>query len=210
MAEKTKKNALSAKEVGLTPIENAQGAAISFATAVRVLLQNNWRQGTVACKGRSDVNRTNKKPWKQKGTGRARAGTARSPLWRGGGVTFGPQPRVRELKISSLANRLAMKQLAWDRLGSDAVVPLEVAWPDEKPKTAVMQDVLVQAGLAGKRVAFFVAPHDYRTQASLANIPKVQVLYFDQPNAYDLANGAYWVFLKGDSQLFKDMVAKWN
>ena len=64
---------------------------------IRSLLQN-WRQGTVACKGRSDVGYSNKKPWKQKGTGRARAGSARSPLWRGGGVIFGPQPRTRVLK----------------------------------------------------------------------------------------------------------------
>ena len=63
------------------------------------MLQN-WRQGTVACKGRSDVAFSNKKPWKQKGTGRARAGSARSPLWRKGGVIFGPQPRTRTLTIT--------------------------------------------------------------------------------------------------------------
>ena len=63
---------------------------VAMAIYVRALLQN-WRQGTVACKGRSDVSYSNKKPWKQKGTGRARAGSARSPLWRGGGVIFGPQ-----------------------------------------------------------------------------------------------------------------------
>jgi large subunit ribosomal protein L4 len=70
-----------------------------FATWVRTLMQN-WRQGTVGVKGRSDVARSNKKPWKQKGTGRARAGSARSPLWRGGGVTFGPQLRSRKLSVS--------------------------------------------------------------------------------------------------------------
>src|ERR1700731_1034429 len=68
--------------------DNSKG----FAVAIRVLLQN-WRQGTVGCKDRSEVWRTGKKPWKQKGTGRARAGTPRSPLWRGGGIIFGPQAR---------------------------------------------------------------------------------------------------------------------
>ena len=62
----------------------------NFALWVRALLQN-WRQGTVVCKGRSEVAYSNKKPWKQKGTGRARAGSARSPLWRSGGVIFGPK-----------------------------------------------------------------------------------------------------------------------
>lgn len=65
---------------------------------MRVYLQN-VRQGTVGSKGRSDIAYTNKKPWKQKGTGRARAGSARSPLWRGGGVVFGPQARIKMLKV---------------------------------------------------------------------------------------------------------------
>ena len=69
----------------------------------------NWRQGTVACKGRSDVAFSNKKPWKQKGTGRARAGSARSPLWRGGGVIFGPQPRTRMLKVAKQVKKKCFK-----------------------------------------------------------------------------------------------------
>ncbi len=73
-----------------------QNSMVDFSTWVRSLVQS-WRQGTVACKGRSDVARSTKKPWKQKGTGRARAGSARSPIWRGGGVIFGPQKRTRIL-----------------------------------------------------------------------------------------------------------------
>lgn len=210
MVEKIKKKTLSAKDLGLTPVESSKGATVSFATVVRVLMQNNWRQGTVACKGRSDVNKTNKKPWKQKGTGRARAGAADSPLWRGGGVAFGPQPRDRELKISKSAHKLAMKQLVWERANADRILSLDVTWPDETPKTAVIKAALKTVELAHAKVAFFVAPHDYRTQASLANMRNVQVLYFDQPNAYDLAKGSYWVFLNGDDQLFKDMVGRWN
>ena len=78
---------LSTKELG---IETAQPevSEVSFSNWVRALMQN-WRQGTVGCKDRSEVGFSNKKPWKQKGTGRARAGSARSPLWRKGGVVFG-------------------------------------------------------------------------------------------------------------------------
>ena len=79
-----------------------------MAVYVRSLLQN-WRQGTVGCKGRSDVAYSNKKPWKQKGTGRARAGSARSPLWRGGGVIFGPQPRTRVLKAGKQVKKKCVK-----------------------------------------------------------------------------------------------------
>src|SRR5438105_1375079 len=69
-----------------------------FSNYIRSLIQN-WRQGTVACKTRGEIAFSNKKPWKQKGTGRARAGSRRSPLWRKGGVIFGPQSRVRTLKV---------------------------------------------------------------------------------------------------------------
>src|SRR3990167_8761361 len=84
--------------LGDLEVRSKNVANATFSTWVRVLLQNG-RQGTVACKGRSDVAFSNKKPWKQKGTGRARAGSARSPVWRKGGVIFGPQARVRKLSI---------------------------------------------------------------------------------------------------------------
>src|SRR5690348_15481044 len=84
---------VSAEELSLQREDRTLVSVQSFSTWIRSLLQN-WRQGTVGVKGRSDVARSNKKPWKQKGTGRARAGSARSPLWRGGGVIFGPSPRV--------------------------------------------------------------------------------------------------------------------
>src|SRR5260221_6802069 len=84
-----------------------------FSTSIRVLTKN-WQQGTVASQGRSDVSRTNKKPWKQKGTGRARAGSARSPLWKGGGVIFGPQARIRTLKLSKKARHKVMATILAD------------------------------------------------------------------------------------------------
>lgn len=209
MAVETKVNAVSAADLGLTKPSDVVRSPVVFATAVRVLRQN-WRQGTVACKGRSDVNKTNKKPFKQKGTGRARAGAADSPLWRGGGVTFGPQPRTRRLKISRNASRCALQQLFWERMEAERIVALDASWVDDAPKTAVARKALDAAGLGGKRVTVFVALHDYRAQASFSNIVGVQVLFYDQPNAYDLSNGAYWVFLRQDGQMFKDMVSAWN
>lgn len=209
MALETKINAVKAADLGLVKPTDMARSPVTFATAVRVLLQN-WRQGTVACKGRADVNRTTKKPFKQKGTGRARAGAASSPLWRGGGVTFGPQPRTRRLKISRKSSRYALQQLLWQRLDAGSVVTLDITWPSDAPKTAVARQALDAAGLGGSRVTVFVAPHDYQTQASFANIAGVQVLFYDQPNVYDLSNGAYWIFLRQDGQLFKDMVSAWN
>src|ERR1700733_5875246 len=89
---------VAAQELDFDVASFTRATPISFSTWIRVLAKN-WQQGTVACQGRSDVAYTNRKPWKQKGTGRARAGSARSPLWKGGGVIFGPQARVRTMKV---------------------------------------------------------------------------------------------------------------
>ena len=97
-------NTLSAKDVNFVEPNNENKSSVGFSIWVRALLQN-WRQGTVGSKDRSEVSFSNKKPWKQKGTGRARAGSARSPLWRGGGVVFGPQPRTRVLKTGKQVKR---------------------------------------------------------------------------------------------------------
>jgi len=179
-----------------------------LALYVRTLLQN-WRQGTVACKGRSDVSFSNKKPWKQKGTGRARAGSARSPLWRKGGVTFGPQPRVRTLKTIKQVKRNALAGLLWNNLESGKILFLDWMVEGDKPKTALAYNALKNAGLQDKKVVFFVSGHDYQTVASFANIPHVYMIPFDQPNAYALAQGDYWICLQKDSDLFKEMVNAW-
>lgn len=209
MARETRKNGITAKDLGLSrPVELGK-SPVGFATAIRVLLQN-WRQGTVACKGRSDVNKTNKKPWKQKGTGRARCGAASSPIWRGGGISFGPQPRTRKLKLSRKSNQKVFQQLLWHRIDTDAIVALEVTWQGDAPKTKVAREALAQAGLQGAKVTLFVSPHDYQVQASFANMDNVRVLLFDQPNVYALSHGTHWVFLRRDEQMFKDMVSAWN
>ncbi len=129
-----------------------------FAIYIRQLLQN-WRQGTVGCKGRSDVSFSNRKPWKQKGTGRARAGSARSPLWRGGGVIFGPQPRVRMLKSIKKAKTVVfliyLYVIIWIR--ERFIFALGISM-DNAPKTSYAYNLLKQANLAhnkGCSICFF-------------------------------------------------------
>lgn len=181
---------------------------IAIAVYVRSLLQN-WRQGTVACKGRSDVAYSNKKPWKQKGTGRARAGSARSPLWRGGGVIFGPQPRTRVLKAGKQVKRSALNSVLFDFLEQGKVAALNWDSSIQKPTTSQAYKLLKNNGLHQDKVILFLPINDVVTQSSFANIPNVRILFYDQPNAYDLANGTRWLILNKDLEHFKKMVSQW-
>lgn len=181
---------------------------VSMAVYVRTLLQN-WRQGTVACKGRADVAYSNKKPWKQKGTGRARAGSARSPLWRGGGVIFGPQPRTRVLKTSTQVKRNVLNTILFDFLEQGKVLALDWNASLQKPKTSAAYKLLKDNKLHDEKVVLFLPAHDQMSYSSFINIPNVQILFFDQPNAYDLINGTRWVVLKKDLEQFKQMVSQW-
>jgi large subunit ribosomal protein L4 len=201
------KTVLTPADLELTRTESTTNTK-ALAQYIRALMQN-WRQGTVGCKDRSEVAFSNRKPWKQKGTGRARAGSPRSPLWRKGGVIFGPQERVRTLKVTKNHKREVFADLLWSKLEAQNVISLN--WSaDERPKTALAYSALKQAGLADKKVVLFVSTYDFITQASFANIPNVSMIFFDQPNAFTLAHGDNWMFLAKDSDLFKEMVGLWS
>jgi large subunit ribosomal protein L4 len=186
-----------------------QRSAKSFSTWIRVLMQN-WRQGTVGCKDRSEVARSNKKPWKQKGTGRARAGTSRSPLWRGGGVIFGPQPRVKTLRVSQQHKKNVLQDMLFAYLNQGKVGYLNTAFDLQKPSTATAHKTIKACGLDKHKVTLFLSGSDPLTYASFVNLPNVRILFFDQPNAFDLSKGNCWIFLKKDLDMFKGMVSKWS
>ncbi len=180
----------------------------SFAQYIRALMQN-WRQGTVSSKDRGEVAFSNKKPWKQKGTGRARAGSRRSPLWRKGGTIFGPQPRVRTLKVSKGVKRNVLQALLWNKLEQKSIMLLDWSVEGEKPKTAAAYAALKHVELINKKIVLFVDPDDYITGAAFLNIPNVRVIFFDEPNAYVLADADVWVSLKKDADAFKEMMKSW-
>ena len=185
-----------------------RACSVGYSTYIRSLMQN-WRQGTVACKGRSDVSYTNKKPFKQKGTGRARAGSARSPIWRGGGVTFGPQPRVKKLGVCRKVRKRVLSDIILAFLSNEKVSCLDWSLKADRPRTSEAFSVLKSAGIAKEKLILFVQPDDFLTQASFSNMPNINIMLFDQPNAFDLTNGSRWVFLKKDMDSFKDMVMRW-
>ena len=154
-------------------------------TAVRAFL-NNQRQGTAATKTRSYVSGGNQKPWKQKGTGRARQGSSRAPHWRGGGVVFGPSPRSYHQdvprKVRQLARRSAFNQRALN--GEIAVV--ERLAP-EAPRTRAFAELLGKVGAAGfKRVLILTDGARENVYLSARNLPGVEVMPFAQASAYDV------------------------
>lgn len=200
-------HSLTPADLGLSIPERI--SHVGFSTWIRALMQN-WRQGTVSVKGRSDVSFSNKKPWKQKGTGRARAGSPRSPLWRSGGVTFGPQPRVRKLQVNKQIKKQVLLDLASSYSHHGKVSMLDWTLSQQKPKTAEAFNALKQAGLLSTSVNLFLPVNDVMTFASFANIPNVRILFFDQANAFDLAQGDHWIFLKKDLDNFKMMVSQWT
>lgn len=181
----------------------------NYSVWIRALLQN-WRQGTVGCKTRAEVSLSTRKPWKQKGTGRARAGTARSPLWRGGGVIFGPQARIRTLKVTKRTKHDVMRALLATYLINNKIISYDLQLNDNKPSAKAGFLALQNMNVVGKKVSIFLQRDDYASWLSLRNLPNVQIISFDALNAYDLSNSDYLVVLKKDFNNFKDMVAQWN
>jgi large subunit ribosomal protein L4 len=200
-------NVLSATDIGITTQES-KDVSVSFSIWIRSLMQN-WRQGTVACKGRSDVAHSNKKPWKQKGTGRARAGSARSPLWRGGGVIFGPQPRVRTLRVSKQLKQSVMGALLHKLVEKGRISTLDWQLNADVPKTSHAFNALKSAGFEQKKVALFLPFDDALARASFINIPNVRILSFDELNAYEVAHCQQLLVLNRDLDQFKEMVSQW-
>lgn len=207
-SETNKLRVVAAQELDFDIATFKRATPALFSTWIRVLTQN-WRQGTVASKGRADVAYTNRKPYKQKGTGRARAGSARSPLWKGGGAVFGPEPRVRKVTMPRQMKRKILLTMLANNLDQKNVVCADWELVSEQPKTAQAQELVDMVGLANKKIILFVAPYDFHSALSFANIPNVRPLSFDQANAYDLANSDCWVFLKKDLDQFKGMVSQW-
>ena len=199
---------VSSADLNIADDARKEVSPVSMAIYVRSLLQN-WRQGTVSCKGRSDVAYSNKNPWKQKSIGRARAGSARSPLWRGGGVIFGPQPRTRVLKTGKQVKRNVLNSILFNFLDAGKVASLNWDADIQKPSTSQAYNLLKNSGILQEKVVLFLPTNDSISYASFSNIPNVRILFYDQPNAFDLSNGTQWLILKKDFEHFKKMVSQW-
>ena len=149
---------------------------------------NNGRAGTASAKTRAEVSGGGKKPWKQKGTGRARAGSLRSPLFRGGGVIFGPKPRSYETSLPQKARKLALKSALSAKL--DIIKIVKDFSEINEPKTKVMAKVLKDLNATGKVliIADLAAEENKNLVLSSRNIPSVRLLLPSNLNVKDLVD----------------------
>jgi large subunit ribosomal protein L4 len=152
-----------------------------FYDVVRMQLAGR-RSGTAATKTRSEVSGGGKKPWKQKGTGRARAGSSRSPLWRGGGTMFGPTPRSYEYAVPKKVRKLALcSALSMKRKENKLLIvdKLEL----KEIKTAAFVTLLRQMGFSN---VLIIAQENNNLEKSARNVPQVKVLRPERLNVYDV------------------------
>ena len=142
------------------------------------------RAGTQSTKTRSEARGGGAKPWAQKGTGRARAGSSRSPIWRGGGVALGPKPRKYTQKTPKKMVNLALRSALSDRAAEGKVLVVD-SWGWDEPKTKDAKAALEALGATG-RVLVVLADGDAVAARSFRNLPEVQLIAARELNAYDV------------------------
>lgn len=153
---------------------------------------NNARQGTASTKTRAEVSGGGRKPWRQKGTGRARAGSNRSPLWRGGGVIFGPKPRDYSLKMNRKERRLALRTVFEGR-AEHLVVVEDFADQLPQPKTREMAAAIGRWGIApGAKILLILPEKQENIYLSARNIGNLKILLANHLNVFDLLT-AEWI-----------------
>ncbi|BAZ39908.1 ribosomal protein L4/L1e [Calothrix sp. NIES-4101] len=148
----------------------------------------NARQGSANTKTRSEVRGGGRKPWRQKGTGRARAGSIRSPLWRGGGVIFGPKPRKFNIEMNRKERKLALRTAFASRI-DDLIVVEEFGTQLSRPKTKELVQAITRWGSApDDKTLLITSERNDNVYFSARNIENVKLLSANQLNVYDLLN----------------------
>lgn len=194
VAVRTRSGATGAETVALA------GAVFGLTPNVALMHQvvtaqlANRRAGTQSTLTRAEVSGGGKKPWKQKGTGRARQGSSRAPHWVGGGVAHGPKPRSYAQRTPKKMVQLALRSALSDRAALERVAVVE-AWDFDAPRTKDARLALEALGLFGK-VLVVLGRDDAVAAKSFRNLPRVQLCLADQLNAYDVLRNDWVVFTR--------------
>ena len=179
---------MAGEEVGQIQLEDTVFAApinrgLMHQALVRQL--SNARTGTHKTKSRSEVRGGGRKPWRQKGTGRARHGSIRSPIWVGGGTAFGPTPRKYTKKMPKKMRRAALRSALSIKAGADEIVVLEQL-SMEAPKTKAFMRALADLGLESESVLVILPEQDMAVEKSISNLPQAKSLLSSNLNIQDL------------------------
>jgi large subunit ribosomal protein L4 len=169
-----------------------------------VMQLNNRRAGTAATKSKGFVRGGGKKPWRQKGTGRARAGSIRSPLWVGGGTIFGPQPRDYSFRMPRKARREALLS-ALSLKNRDGKIIVVDRLELEEAKTKLMAKALAELKVTSALIV--IAQADERIERSSRNLPAVKVLRVEGLNVYDLVRYEHLVLTEAALKLLEERLA---
>ncbi|WP_071130212.1 50S ribosomal protein L4 [Enterococcus timonensis] len=164
---------------GIEPNENVVYDAI-------IMQRASLRQGTHAVKNRSAVSGGGRKPWRQKGTGRARQGSIRSPQWRGGGIVFGPTPRSYSYKLPKKVRRLAIKSVLSQKVLDEKFVAVDTL-QFTAPKTKEFKQVLTNLAVDSKVLVVLEGGNDFAA-LSARNLPNVSVVEFDNVSVLDVVS----------------------
>ncbi len=169
---------------------------------------NNQRQGTASTKTRVEVSGGGRKPWRQKGLGRARAGTIRSPLWRGGGITFGPKPRDYYYRINKKVRKLALRSALTIKAKQEKIFVVEDT-NIETPKTRVMAQLAGKMDIGTNDKKLFVfdkyIPNSYKSVRNLAGSLPVMA---HEMNTYIIMNSDYVIISESGLEKIKEVFAK--
>ena len=177
--------------------------AVLHAAVKRYL--GNQRQGTQSTLTRTEVSGGGRKPWKQKGSGRARQGSTRSPQWTHGGVALGPKPRLYKTKMNKKVKKLAMISALSSKVAGNEMIVIDKIETAEF-KTKVMVKMLAAVG-AAKKALVVLAENDEKVIKSLANIEGVKVALVNTLNVYDILNCDSFVIAKGAAEKLEEVYA---
>ena len=172
--------------------------------AVKMYL-GNQRQGTQSTLTRTEVSGGGRKPWKQKGTGRARQGSTRAPQWTHGGIALGPKPRLYKTKMNKKVKKIAMISALSSKVAANEMIVVDKIETAEY-KTKTMVKMLSAIG-AAKKVLVVLAEKDEKVLASFANIPGVKVALTNTINVYDIINCDSFVVAKAAAEKLEEVYA---
>lgn len=200
---------MAGKEVGEMSLSDkvfgAEINSIVLHSAVKAFLANQ-RQGTSSTLTRTEVSGGGKKPWKQKGSGRARQGSTRSPQWTHGGIVFGPKPRSYRITLNKKTKRAAIFGALSSKVASGDLIIVD-SIKTEEYKTKAMTGMLTSVGANGKALVVLPEPDD-KVIESCSNIEKVKTALYNTINVYDILNCDKLVISKSAVEKIEEVYAQ--